>query len=78
MTPGRRRQRDEQMQILPASPEAMNDIATKLTNDVITSRPRAKKAAVLLAVSAAAVIVVIMTSKPGERITRDPIEPDED
>jgi len=33
---------------------------------------------ILLVVSGAAVILVIMTSKPGERITRDPLEPDED
>ena len=34
--------------------------------------------AILLLVSAAAVLTVILTSKPGERITRDPMAEDED
>ena len=33
---------------------------------------------VLLLASAAAVGVVLLTSKPGDRITRDPLEPDEE
>ena len=33
---------------------------------------------ILLVVSAAAVAVVLLTSKPDERITRDPLEPDQD
>jgi hypothetical protein len=33
---------------------------------------------ILLAVSAAVVAVVLMTSKPDEQITRDPLEQDED
>ena len=33
---------------------------------------------VLLAVAAAVVAVVLMTSKPDEQITRDPLEQDED
>jgi Mn2+/Fe2+ NRAMP family transporter len=33
---------------------------------------------ILLALSAAVVAVVLMTSKPGEQITRDPLEQDED
>jgi len=33
---------------------------------------------VLLVISAAAVAVVLLTSRPGERITRDPLKPDQD
>jgi hypothetical protein len=33
---------------------------------------------ILLVISAVAVAVVLLTSKPGERITRDPLEPDQD
>lgn len=32
----------------------------------------------LLAVSALAVLAVLLTSRPDERVTRDPLEPDEE
>ena len=34
--------------------------------------------AILLVISAVAVAVVLLTSRPDERITRDPLEPDRD
>ena len=33
---------------------------------------------ILLVISAVAVAVVLLTSRPEERITRDPLEPDQD
>ena len=33
---------------------------------------------ILLVTSAVAIAVVLLTSKPDERITRDPLEPDQD
>ncbi len=35
-------------------------------------------AILLLVVSAGIIVAVLMTSRPGERVTRDPLEPDDD